>query len=473
MRKTLPIVIAPRAEQRPDPALDVEHELPVTAGLKPSRFNIRLGAVVYNPLSGRLVRPAPGEAAGLEAVYAGRAAEVAADVLASLMEWGLVVDARVDELRLLAHAFLASQLSERSPIQLTIAPTLDCNFGCSYCYETHARGVMPGPVRAALASFLRARAGAPPRALAVTWFGGEPTLALEVIAELAGRFDALEAEGALSGWGSDLVTNGSLLTPQACAALAGPARVRSAQITVDGPRRLHDARRVQRRRPRETFDRVCAGVLELARHVPSVQVRVNVDRRNCEALEEMMEELAGRGFFDVQGIHPYLAQVEAHALGDGTRAHTLTPAEFGAVVERFKETCRARGWPVPVRGLDRAYRGVCQVDQANAFVVDPGGRLMKCWAELGNAPGVVADLAVPATWQAPRASPLETRDPLDDSACTACKLLPVCMGGCAYQRALWRGSGSRPCPPMKFDFSPTLAELVSARPGKGDGGECI
>ena len=79
------------------------------------------------------------------------------------------------------------------------------------------------------------------RSLNVTWFGGEPLLAPEIIESLSGKLIAL-AEEHHASYDAGIITNGYLLTPENIRILEA-AQVSSAQITLDGIGAAHDATR--------------------------------------------------------------------------------------------------------------------------------------------------------------------------------------------------------------------------------------
>ena len=69
-------------------------------------------------------------------------------------------------------------------MELTVCPTLACNFACPYCFQGHGRTYesMSREVRdevVSLAERMLDASGA--SRLRVTWFGGEPLLAPDVI----------------------------------------------------------------------------------------------------------------------------------------------------------------------------------------------------------------------------------------------------------------------------------------------------
>ena len=102
--------------------------------------------------------------------------------------------------------------SGRLGVGLTICPTMGCNFDCPYCFEDHGRGKMTPEVQddvVALAERMIEAAGA--KGLNVTWFGGEPLLAPDVIESLSKRLIALIEERG-GTYTAGIITNGYLLT---------------------------------------------------------------------------------------------------------------------------------------------------------------------------------------------------------------------------------------------------------------------
>lgn len=71
-------------------------------------------------------------------------------------------------------------------VSLTIAPTMGCNFDCPYCFEQQRSGKMHSNVQedvAALAGRMLKASGS--KTLDVTWFGGEPLLAVDIVETLS------------------------------------------------------------------------------------------------------------------------------------------------------------------------------------------------------------------------------------------------------------------------------------------------
>ena len=132
-------------------------------------------------------------------------------------------------------------------IGLTICPTMGCNFNCPYCFEDHFARKMSASVQddvVALAG--RMLDASRTKDVHVTWFGGEPLLAPDVIESLSGRLMAL-AEERGGRYEASIVTNGYLLT-QDIADMLGRLKV-NYSVPCQLPRRHLLTARQTRNRP--------------------------------------------------------------------------------------------------------------------------------------------------------------------------------------------------------------------------------
>jgi len=143
-----------------------------------------------------------------------------------------------------------------------------CNLDCTYCFFLSKELLYPGSrfrmaddlLEAYLRQLIEAQAGAPE--VVVAWQGGEPTMmGLEFFrrsVELAGRYRqsgqqityTIQTNGTLldDGWAAFFKQHGFLVG-----------------LSIDGPRELHDAYRVDKG-GKGSFDRVMRGLAALQRH---------------------------------------------------------------------------------------------------------------------------------------------------------------------------------------------------------------
>lgn len=130
--------------------------------------------------------------------------------LKDLTYGGFLVDDEIDELALIRFSLLQSRFGNHH-LGLTIAPTSDCNFRCIYCYEKDSlrKSTMTEEVQNSLIDYVK-RIAPIISDISVSWYGGEPLLALDIIERLTGEICAICEENKI-GYRASIVTNGYLL----------------------------------------------------------------------------------------------------------------------------------------------------------------------------------------------------------------------------------------------------------------------
>lgn len=346
------------------------------------------------------------------------------ELLSDLREGGYVVDADFNELlairyNLLRHRYVKNCLG------LTVAPTSDCNFRCVYCYEKDSiRPVtMSAETQAALLEFVKDRL---PNieALNITWYGGEPLLAIDIMEKLSGKLISLCEENKIS-YEADIVTNGVLLTRKMMERLAA-IRVTQMQITLDGAAEDHDKRRFLKG-GHPTFDRIIENLVNIKDLIQTpVSIRINADRHNIDRVDNVIRILAEKGLREVTA--PYLAMVE-NRNGTYNDNSCLHANEFS--LQEFEFITR-NGLNILSR-IPRQVANYCGADFDNAFVIGPDGRIYKCWNEIGIAGREVGTLR-DGIREGRQLYSYLLYDATRDEGCADCKYLPLCMGGCPYLR---------------------------------------
>ena len=328
-------------------------------------------------------------------------------------------------------------------VELTICPTLGCNFDCPYCFESHDHGTMSKQVQddvVALADRMMEAAGA--RYLAIMWFGGEPLLAPDVVEGLSSRLMAL-AERRGAEYMAAIITNGYLLT-QDTADMLARCGVRAAQVTLDGVGAAHDAtRRLVGGGP--TFERIVSN-LRNVRLPFRVNVRHNVHEDNLaemDELEALVKRVAGESGNE---LRYYPTPVTSNDAADmrGGQVSLLEEPHATQVVERRDSTHFLMG-----RG------SFCGAHDLWNVGIDDKGGLHKCWVTVdkeafsfGNAhdwdpKDPLASASAPDNLT----QFLNTALPVPDEECRDCVWLPLCVGGCPFQRL----TRQKRCVPFKDD----------------------
>ena len=345
-----------------------------------------------------------------------------------------------------------------SGIGLTICPTMGCNFDCPYCFEDHFAGTMSAEVQDDVVAFAgRMLNASATKNMSVTWFGGEPLLAPEVIESLSGRLMALVDERG-GKYSASLITNGYLLT-QKIADMLGQCKVKSAQVTIDGLGDVHDAtRHLAGGGP--TFERITSNLRSVK--LPfCVDVRHNVHEGNkaeMDALDAFVKRLAEESGND---LRYYPAPVSGSKVADG-RGRQVGLLCAGDAIE------------VSVRQEAKRFhagRGhYCGAHSLWSVGIDERGNLQKCWEAVDKR-----ELSFGTAHDWNPADPLATASNLDnltmylntacpvpDDECRECVWLPHCVGGCPHKR-LFEG---RQCVAFRDDPKAYVLAL-HARIGEG------
>lgn len=99
------------------------------------------------------------------------------DLAEALAKLGFAVPAQADEYALEKARYLAHRDDPRR-LYLTLAPTMQCNMKCSYCFQQnveHSRAMTPA-IAKGVVEFARRKAETA-QGMVVQWFGGEPLMA--------------------------------------------------------------------------------------------------------------------------------------------------------------------------------------------------------------------------------------------------------------------------------------------------------
>ncbi|PKK84392.1 MAG: hypothetical protein CVT49_03460 [candidate division Zixibacteria bacterium HGW-Zixibacteria-1] len=370
-----------------------------------------------------------------------------------LIEGGYLVKDDLDELAAL-KAECARMRYDRTIFLLTIAPTLACNFRCDYCFESHRGGRMSEETEKALLRFSDERVKDADK-LYITWFGGEPTLCLDSIERLQAGFGELTRKYETEFQPSTIITNGYLLDGRNALRLKN-AGIRAAQVTLDGPPRIHDARR---KLPggSGTFDRIVENLAE-ASDILSITIRINVDRNNQGLANEVLEILEKRGTLDK--VRVYFAQVNSAAgVCADMNDKCLSTEEFSlSQVEMYRRLIDNGIYQIEYPSLSAG--GHCGADTENSFVVAPDGTLYKCWEEIAEAKehsvGSIL-MGVPKDHQKVNLDRYLSFNPFDKEECPECNMLPICMGGCPHHDIRDGNKARGACVSWKYNLREMLA----------------
>ena len=445
--------------------------------MRPSTFNSFFDALFpgtylgYNTFSSVLLTFDEAEMAEVSVLLdeLGRGAAPAASPLyPRLVRAGFVVRDDFDERAEVKRRYrdLGATLKGMS---LTIAPTVSCNFACSYCFQEHPKRTMGRDEIEAIVR--RVEEGLEPgTSLGITWFGGEPLMAMPVLRELAERLAAIcrERGAAIS---QSMVSNGYLLDDEIATFLAAQPGFRYVQITLDGPAAVHDSRRFSAS-GQPTFDRILDNIEQASKRV-RIAIRCNVDRTNVGDLEGLVEALVARGL--TSRVSVYLGHVQPYTDVCSDAGETaLSKEEFAAADARFRFHLFQRGFLSPAHRPRANTASLCVADHPNGAVLAPGGLEFKCWNETAMGPEHASARYAGAAPEGRRSLPLAQGggdeapamaknlegwtgyDPFFHEPCQTCPVMPLCRGGCPWESRKRPAFNTGHCTPYKWNLGDIL-----------------
>ncbi|GGO39488.1 hypothetical protein GCM10012286_16200 [Streptomyces lasiicapitis] len=269
-------------------------------------------------------------------------------------------------------------------LHLILLPTEQCNFRCTYCYEDFSVGKMRPEIVQGVKELIAHRLGEL-RVLNVSWFGGEPLLAADIVEDVS-RFVVNAGHGAQLRYTGDVTTNGYLLDTAMVERLAAVG-VTSYQVSLDGPEHLHDQTRV-RADGRGSFRRLWRNLLAIrhGRAPVTVTLRVHLTPANLPEMPEFLTLLRDTFLSDPR-FSVHLKAVERlggpddgtmDVVDKSTRPHTL--AELKTFLRTDGRTATTPDAPV------------CYAARPNSLMIRANGRLGKCTVSLNDPANDLGEL---------------------------------------------------------------------------------
>lgn len=355
------------------------------------------------------------------------------EIIDNLSKSGFLVEENLDEV--LKYQYISEkQRYSIKTLKLVIAPTLECNFGCKYCYESRIKGFMTEETQNQLIEFLKVILNKEDiKKISVMWYGGEPLLAINIIRKLSEKFIEVCEENKLR-YTSAIITNGYLLNENIVQALV-ESEVRSAQITLDGTEYYHNKKRFIANKPDEgTFFTILDNINYLTENNFIVTIRMNVDKENCENMRELIELLDEKIIYKDR-INITFAPVFSNE-------HTITFNEVIITNKEFaKYSFQAQTYAIE-KGFERVKKSMypkgklryCSATSINSYVISPTGKMYKCWndiCESDKSIGSIFDFTKKINTELnSQMIKWHTYSPLNTEKCRKCPVLPVCSGGC-------------------------------------------
>ncbi|MCA1493413.1 radical SAM protein [Ensifer sp. NBAIM29] len=413
--------------------------------------SVRVHRLVLATRSGRIFRF---DAALWEDLCKGRFSGVPAPAIERLIEANLLVRDRTGELAEVLRENDAA-ISKTTRLYQVIQPSAFCQLGCTYCGQTHSRRRLDeANQKGILERIERKFRNRRYELLHVGWFGAEPLAGLASLRALSPCLKEIASRHG-ADYSAHIVTNGVKLDVATARELATEHNVHSAEITLDGPAREHDARRFFKTGG-PSFDRILANLIDVARQpdLPlALRIRCNVDARNAHSVEQLIDILADAGL--AGRINVYFAPI--HDWGNAASDLALAPETYARNELDWAVYAMSRGFSMGL--LPTRKKIVCMAVQPDSEVIDAYGNIFNCtetpYVDAYGSPNRhrIGTLQHDDVNRSVNRFGVFNADVADGSyGCSKCPMLPVCGGACPKS---WN-EGQAACPSFKHNMPDRL-----------------
>jgi len=352
-------------------------------------------------------------------------------------------------------------LYARRPPSFLLIPTYDCNLRCSYCFQDHMRTdknfrhllrcMSSSMVDRIFKAMLKIESlhGIPPDAESrrdIGLFGGEPLLAENrpVVEYIINKG---QERGPVRFWA---ISNGTQL--DAFEDLLGPEGLAAIQITLDGPPRQHDLRRVDAAGG-GSWDRIAPNVTMALEHGVKINLRTNVDRGNFEYLTELADEYISRGWVRYPNFASHVSPIRATTENIAPKA-TFNSLELDRglremqdqhpnlkVIGLVDDSLRNQAHRIfTTRGLPTFKPSFCAA-HTGMYIFDAFGDIYACWEKTGDERLKIGHVEENGDvhFNSEINNMWRKRTVASNNVCLKCRYNLFCGGGCAV--LAWENQG--------------------------------
>jgi len=380
------------------------------------------------------------------------------DLLKQFVERGYLTTAsHEEEKELLSN--IAKFMHERSRKRpsIVIVPDTDCNYRCVYCFEKQLQinalgntAMSKDTVRNMYFAIDQILADKDSESVQITLYGGEPLNAKnkEIV------FDIVD-NGRKRGFSFSAITNGHDL--DVFIPVLGKGSIEELQITIDGPKAIHDKRRVSLDKT-SSYDRIVPNIHRLIHETDVlIKIRINADRHNVGYISELFADFDSEGWLNNEKLHSYVAAVQEET-PMGTACYGIDDSEIEEELTKFKNRFsnvsvgspqNGKGMPISSALFNNSpfqLKSVFCGAVANTYIFLPDGSIASCMEAIGQDHNVIGYYTKDGlTLNEDNYLKWMSRSAASIPECLDCRYCLVCAGGCPQSAINRNGDIYTPC----------------------------
>lgn len=348
------------------------------------------------------------------------------DIQIKLEQEGFICSESEDDDFVIKSQFITQSVQHnKSKLNLVIVPTLSCNFNCPYCFEKDKRASkMTNQTVDNLISFIKGFGDA--KSLTLTWYGGEPLLAIPVIEKILNRITTEVSAKILK---HSIITNGYLFDNKAIE-LFKKYPLDSIQITLDGIKDRHNSLRALKSNNAPTYDNILNNIDNIVNKLPNTElhIRVNIDKNNANDFFQIHNDIQGKYAGKNIIVYPGIIRLENEDM-----TNIVEPAfgrwETANMLYDLYSKGILKGDIYPTLRIAKT----CCASCVSSYIIGPMGEIYKCWNDVSDKSKIIGYIDRPeivnktlyyryhqgCAWY-------------NDPICKKCFFMPICNGKCAW-----------------------------------------
>lgn len=308
---------------------------------------------------------------------------------------------------------------------LTINPTMNCNFKCWYCYETHIKqSKLNNDIKSRLCKFIEKTVinYSSLQTFSLSFFGGEPLLYFEKTVEPIINFSKHICEQKDVVLTIGFTTNGYLINENILKYFSDNNLTCGFQITLDGYKDEHDKIRYVNVN-KGSYSEIIKNIRLLILNKHFVRLRINYTNDNITNTHKIPEE-----FIDIaKEIRDEYLVFDFHRVWQN-----IAEGDINDLVQLNMEKIYDKGFIVRGNSSLNNVADPCYADKRHTVTVNYNGDIYKCTARdftRENRAGYLNNDGE-LVWEN---NHLEKRMNIKfkNKPCQTCRILPLCGGGCS------------------------------------------
>lgn len=363
------------------------------------------------------------------------------NVRSMLISKSFLLPEDVDEAKMLQLQF-NEMMYGTDTLYMNIMPTNDCNFRCSYCFETHEKKYMSEEAEKRILLFAEKKI-AKCKKLRISWFGGEPLLCSRQIIRMSKRIVELCRMHKVPIYG-EISTNGYCLDVETFQELV-KCHITDFQVCLDGLKEFHN-----QSRPHfcmgDSYQKIIENLKKIKeKNINShfkIMLRTNVTPQVSGHMKEHIDNMAA--LFGDDKRFMVLYQCVRDWGGTSISKEQIVESESEQYKELYHYSTEARMEGASSMSFT-PIEGDCQAYRKNGYLIDYNAELHKCSLAYHNKEtseinriGYIDKKGNEVIDQNKIAKWLENSK-LYSKECCNCVLYPFCMGGhCPYSQNILR-----------------------------------